>query len=95
MSRFLRVKIPVSIFKEGRAYIAHTPVLDLSTSGKDYKEVKKRFEEAVDIFFKETVRNGTLDEVLRGLGWKKIHKQWSPPALISQEPESIKIPLSV
>jgi len=48
----LEIKLPVSILREDKKYIAYTPALDLSTSGKDYKEVKSRFEEIVDIFLK-------------------------------------------
>ena len=36
----LNLQLPVSIFREGKHFIAHTPVLDLSTSGKNYEEVK-------------------------------------------------------
>jgi len=90
---FLEAKLSVSIFKEGKRFVAYTPVLDLSTSGKTYKEVKKRFAEIVNIFFEETIKKGTLDEALQELGWRKIHKQWQPPVLIAQESEEIKVPL--
>ena len=67
----LNLQLPVSIFREGKHFIAHTPVLDLSTSGKNYEEVKKRFNEVASIFFEELVKKGTLDEVLESLGWQK------------------------
>ena len=47
----LKFQIPVSILKEDKKYVAYTPALDLSTSGKSYQEVKKRFSEIVNIFF--------------------------------------------
>ena len=54
----LQIRIPVSILKEKNRYVAYTPALDLSTSGKTKKEVKKRFSQAVEIFFEELeVRN--------------------------------------
>ena len=80
----LLIKLPVSIFKEGKKFVAYTPALDLSTSGKNYDEVKKRFDEAVAIFFEYTGKKGTLNDVLRDLGWSKIKNQWAPPAIISQ-----------
>lgn len=67
-------KLPVSVFKEGKHYIAYTPVLDLSTSANTYEEVKKRFTEIVGIFFEQIIKKGTLDEILGGLGWRKIKK---------------------
>ena len=54
----LNLQLPVSVFKEGKHFIAYTPVLDLSTSGKNYEEVKKRFKESVNIFFEELVKKG-------------------------------------
>mgnify|MGYP001573716529 FL=1 len=90
----LNLQLPISIFREGKYFIAYTPVLDLSTSGKNYEEVKKRFKEAVSIFFEELVKKGTLDEVLESLGWQKIKKQWSPPPLISQESQRFQLAVS-
>ncbi len=86
------VKLPISIFKEGKHYIAYTPVLDLSTSANTYDGAKKRFSEIVGIFFEEIIKKGTLDDVLKDLGWKKIKKQWNPPSVISQGMEEVKIP---
>ncbi len=72
MKKFnLNFNLPVSIMKEKEKYVAFTPALDLSTSGKNYEEVKKRFIEAVSIFFEEIIKDGTMDEVLKDLGWKK------------------------
>ncbi|MFH1713143.1 MAG: type II toxin-antitoxin system HicB family antitoxin [Candidatus Jacksonbacteria bacterium] len=90
---YFEFNLPVSIFKEGDNFIAYTPALDLSTSGKTFKEVKKRFQEAVQIFFEETSQRGTTEEVLAELGWTKRQKQWSPPPVIAHEPETVKIPL--
>ena len=86
----LNVQVPVSIFREGKHYIAYTPVLDLSTSGKDYTQAVKRFHEVTAIFFEEVTKKGTLEEVLTNLGWQKTKKQWVPPVLISQESQRIE-----
>lgn len=60
----IEVSLPVSILREGKYFIAYTPVLDLSTSGKTFEEAKQRFGEVVQIFFEELLEKGTLDEVL-------------------------------
>ena len=52
----LNLQLPISIFREGKHFIAYTPILDLSTSGKNYEEVKKRFKEAVSIFLKNWLK---------------------------------------
>jgi len=87
----LEFNLPVSILREGKKFVAYTPALDLSTSGKSYEEAKKRFKEAVSIFFEELIKKGTLEEVLRDLGWKRIQKKWSPPIVISQEFQTIQV----
>ena len=86
----LSAQLPVSVFKEGKHFIAFTPALDLSISGKTYEQVMKRFDEIVEIFFEELMKKGTAEEVLSGLGWQKIKQQWSPPSLISQESRQIE-----
>jgi len=88
----LEFKLPVSFLREGNKYIAYTPALDLSTSGKTYKETKKRFEAIVNIFFEELIKKGTLDDVLIDLGWKRSQSRWSPPLVVSQESQLIRVP---
>ena len=88
------MSIPVSILKEGKYFIAYTPVLDLSTSGTTYAQVSRRFQEAIQIFFEELMEKGTIEKVLTELGWKKVQKQWMPPLVISHESTSVNIPLS-
>jgi len=90
-----KTKLPVSIFREGKSFVAYTPALDLSTSGRTYDEVKKRFSEIVGIFFDETIRNGDLNAVLSDLGWKKIKTEWMPPVIISQQMENFEMALKV
>lgn len=60
----LDFRIQVNFLREGNKFIAYTPALDLSTSGKTYKEAKERFAEAVSIFFEEIMEKGTLEDVL-------------------------------
>lgn len=87
------VNIPVSIFKEDNTFIAYCPVLDISTSAKSFEQVRSRFHQVVDIFFEETIEKGTLDETLLNYGWKKEKRTWSPPAIISCQPEKVSLSL--
>ncbi len=87
----LSTQLPVSVFKEGKHFIAYPPALDLSTSGKTYEQVMERFDEVVEIFFEELAKTKTTEEVLLNLGWEKIKAHWSPPSLISQESKTIEL----
>lgn len=79
--RSFSYRLPVSITKQGRCFVAYTPALDLSTSGKSVKNVQERFQEIAALFLEEIFNSGNADDVLSELGWKKIQKKWSPPKL--------------
>lgn len=85
----IQFNLPVTILKEGKRFVAYSPALDLSTSGKTFKETQKRFVEAAMIFFEEIIKKKTIDEVLGDLGWKKSKKEWQPPVVVSQKLETI------
>lgn len=88
----LEVSLPVSILREGKKFIAYTPALDLSTSANTYEKVRERFNEIVKIFFEELIKRGTLEDVLRDLGWRRVRRKWSPPVVVSQESQTVRVP---
>ena len=77
------INLPVTIFREGKSYVAYSPALDLSTCAPTYKKARANFSEIVQIFIEELVEMGTLDEVLKDLGWQKIKSNWQPPVVVS------------
>lgn len=87
----LDFNLPISILREGKKYIAYTPALDLSTSGNSYEQAKKRFNEIIQIFFEEIIKKNTLEEVLLDLGWQKMQAKWTPPIVVSNEFQNIKL----
>lgn len=89
----LSFSLPVSIFKEGNAFVAHTPALDISTHGETLAETKKNFEELVEIFFEELENKGTTDEVLESMGWQKIEHVWSAPVEVEHSIETFSLPV--
>ena len=88
----LQFALPVSILKEGDSFIAYTPALDLSTAGDTFEEVKKIFEEAVQIFFEEITEKGTVNEALSELGWQKADNHLTPPVVVSHQTETFSVP---
>jgi hypothetical protein len=85
------IKIPVQIIKEDDQFVAYTPALDISTCGTTLEDAKKSFDELVEIFLEETIKMGTLEEVLKEQGWKCIRKQWRPPVIVDQAFREIKL----
>lgn len=92
--RLTQFSLPLTIFKEGKYFIAHTPLLNLSVQGQTEEETRKRFAEAVVLFFEELEDMGTTDEVLLDLGWKKFKKEWRPPA-VSLVAQPVEVPVPV
>ena len=88
----LDIKLQVQFTKQAGHYIAWSPALDLSTSGRSEKEAQTRFEESVLLFLEELVEAGTTDEVLSSLGWKKGQRSWTPPKVLKQRTVKVNIP---
>lgn len=82
----------VSILREGKYFVAYSPALDLSTSGKTLAEAQRHFTEAAEIFLEETARHGTLESVLTDLGWRKSKISWQPPVVVSQSTQLVRVP---
>ncbi|HEY9583236.1 MAG TPA: hypothetical protein VJK09_02955 [Candidatus Paceibacterota bacterium] len=95
MKKGLKFNIQFDIIREGKAFIAYSPALDLSTHAKSLKKVKKRFEEATELYFESLVANNNLEETLHNLGWGISRGSYVPPMIVSHEMSSFAIPSSV
>lgn len=82
------------ITKQNKRFVAYTPALDIATSGKTEKEAKNRFVELVNVFLEEIIEEGTINDVLTELGWKKkAQNNWTPPKVVSSQSIGVKIPV--
>lgn len=93
LNRKLSFNLPVVVTKQNKRFVAYTPALDISTSGKSEKEAKARFVELANLFLEEIVEENTADNVLSELGWRKVQKKWTPPQIISSQSIGLKIPV--
>ncbi len=88
----LSYNLPVIITKQNKRFVAYTPALDISTSGRSEKEVKNRFVELANLFLEEIIEAKTAEDVLTELGWTKMQKVWTPPKIVSSQSIGLKIP---
>ena len=95
LSKKLLFNLLVLITKQNKRFVAYTPALEISTSGKSEKDVKKKFVELANIFLEEIIEKKTVNDVLSELGWKKVQKSWVPPKIISSESIGFDIPVSI
>lgn len=92
----IKGSIPVIFFKEGKTFVAYTPALDLSTCGSTYEEAQRRFGKALEIFFEECIKHGTLDEALQAYSWQRVGKpspHWIPPLVVAHVEYPLQIPV--
>ena len=85
--------LPVVITKQNKRFVAHTPALDISTSGKTEKEAKERFAELANLFLEEIFEAKTADDVLSELGWTKVQQTWTPPEVVSSQSVGFALPV--
>ncbi|MBK9330966.1 MAG: hypothetical protein IPM96_00850 [Ignavibacteria bacterium] len=72
------------VSKEGKQFVVYSPALHLSSYGNSEKEALEMFKESLEIFLEETVRKGTLDQLLLEYGWsikKSPEPVYSPPLI--------------
>ena len=71
------------IFKEGDAYVAHAPALDVSSCGATDEEARSNILDAVRGFLAASADLGTLDEILREAGYRREGDEWLAPEFVS------------
>ncbi len=79
----VEVKVEVDLIREGDYIVAYCPALELSSFGTDESDARLAFDEALEIFFEETIEMGTLENILLDLGWglRKVPQViYQPPA---------------
>ena len=64
------VTVDVKYFKEGDYIVASCPTLNISSFGKNNKETKEMFKEALNAFMTDVVERGKLEIALLELGWQ-------------------------
>lgn len=79
------ISVRVEIFKEGDAYVALSPELNVSSFGETVDEAKKSLKEAVGAFMEECEAMGTLEEVLEESGFSRINNSWESRKPIIEE----------
>ena len=92
MKSDISYSLPVTIFREGEAFVAYTPALDISSVGNTEEEARRMFVEAVGTLFEELVDMGTIESVLKDLGWTKAQGSFHPPTVVEHSFMSVQLP---
>lgn len=87
------IEFTTQIFKEGRAYVAHTRELDLSSCGGTPQRALRNLTEAVRLFLDEAEKMGTLEQILEEAGYLKRNRKLKGPMLVATKRVSMPLPL--
>ena len=81
----MKISLRIEIFKEGDVYVALSPELNVSSFGDTIEDAKKSVKEAIEAFFDECERMGTLEEVLEESGFSKRDDFWESRKPVAEE----------
>jgi predicted RNase H-like HicB family nuclease len=73
------------IFREGDAYVAYAPALDISSCGDTEDEARRNIRDAVRGFLAASADLGTLAEILEEAGYEKDGDNWRAPEFVSAD----------
>jgi predicted RNase H-like HicB family nuclease len=88
------IRFTANVWKEGSAYVAYAPELDVSSCGDSVAEAKARLREAVTLFLEECSRKGNLDAILTESGFEKRDKRYLPRRILTRARVRLAVPLA-
>ncbi len=81
----------VHTFKEGRAYVAYVPELDISSCGDTNDHARKNIRDAVQGFLETSADMGTLSEILNESGYEWKDGRWEAPEFVALDRETASV----
>lgn len=82
----MQIDFDVIVFQEGKAYVAYSPKLDVSSCGNTVDEAKSNLKTAVRLFIEESSKLGTLEDILDEAGYEsKDPDYWMTPRVVATE----------
>jgi len=78
------------IFKENGMFVAYCPELDISSCGRDLVEAKKNLLEASRLFMEESLKMGTLKDILEEAGYDASKSELKSP-LVETDKLELKV----
>jgi hypothetical protein len=82
------------MFKENGMFVAYCPELDLSSCGKNLTEAKNNLLEATRLFMEESLKMGTLKDILDEAGYDTSQSELKSP-LVETDKFELKMEVGV
>ena len=81
----------VRIFREGQAFVAHVPELDVSSCGDTEPDARRNILDAVAGFVNTAEQQGTLEEILEEAGYRLEDGHWIEPETVATERIRVRV----
>jgi predicted RNase H-like HicB family nuclease len=85
------VGFTVRLFREGEAFVAHVPELDISSCGDTEEEARKNIVDAVAGFVNAAAAEGNLRAILEEAGYQLVGGRWKEPETIATEHMHLRV----
>jgi hypothetical protein len=86
------ITLTTQVWKEGRAYVAYTPELDVSSCGHTLAQARKALREAVHLFADEAARSGVLGDILKEAGFERQGNSYRFRRVLAREKVRLSLP---
>ena len=91
----MEIQFDSVVWKEGKAFVAYCPELDVSSCGDTVPEAKRMLKEAVTLFLEEARNMGTLEQILEEAGYKPKEEDktagWDAPKIVDTERMEVQV----
>jgi len=89
----MNIEYMAHIRKEGNQFVAYAmPVDVMSSSGLTPDEARAALDEAVHLFLTTAADQGSLEEILREVGYEQRDGGWISPSWVATEKHSTAVP---
>jgi predicted RNase H-like HicB family nuclease len=88
------IHFTLQVWREGGAYVAYSPELDISSCGDSLAQAKDRLREAVSLFLEQSSRMGTLEAILSEAGFEKSGNAYHPHRILARERVRLALPVA-
>lgn len=88
------ISFTAQVWKEGRAFVAYSPELDISSCANSIGKARSALCEAVSLFLEECAHKGILESILAEAGFEKRNGSYRPRRIIAREKLRLAVPLA-
>jgi predicted RNase H-like HicB family nuclease len=81
----LSIEYTVEVWREGSSFVARAMPLEVMSCGTTARTARDNLREAVNLFVLTAAEHGTLPEILRECGYRKLRRVWHAPRLLLRE----------